>query len=109
MADPGFVTGSLNLSARLQDEQKIYIPFLGEAHAQISTQPSTTSSNDSNSEQVSLNEASLSELDTLPGVGPATAQKIVDGRPYADVAELLEKKVVGASVYAEIQSLLKLQ
>jgi hypothetical protein len=37
---------------------------------------------------VNLNTASEAELEALPGIGPATAKKIVAGRPYTSVADL---------------------
>jgi hypothetical protein len=37
---------------------------------------------------VDINSASEQDLDKLPGVGPATAKKIIAGRPYTSVADL---------------------
>jgi DNA uptake protein ComE-like DNA-binding protein len=42
---------------------------------------------------IDLNTASEKELETLPGVGPATAKKIVAGRPYASAADLAKAGV----------------
>jgi DNA uptake protein ComE-like DNA-binding protein len=54
--------------------------------------------------KVDLNSASAKELEDLPGVGPATAKKIIAGRPYAAVADL-SKAGVSAKTIAEITPL----
>jgi competence protein ComEA len=43
---------------------------------------------------INLNTASLQELETLPGVTPSMARRILDGRPYADVDELVDRKIL---------------
>jgi len=53
---------------------------------------------------VDLNSASPKELEALPGVGPATAKKIVAGRPYASVADL-SKAGVSASTIEKVRGL----
>jgi len=67
----GFITGSekerLNLAALIIDGEQIDVPGL-------------SSSNHINAGRVNINTASVSELDALPGIGPSTAQAIVDYR-----------------------------
>lgn len=50
------------------------------------------------SDKVDLNSASLKSLEELPGVGPATAKKIVAGRPYATIADLAKAGVPAATI-----------
>lgn len=53
---------------------------------------------------VDLNTASEKELEALPGVGPATAKKIVAGRPYGSVSDL-SKAGVSANTIEKISSM----
>ena len=69
----------VNLAARLHDEEKIYIPKVGEVGDNMTTLVSSPSSSGPAS-KININSADLSELTKIPGVGEKTAQKILDYR-----------------------------
>lgn len=57
-------------------------------------------------QKVSINSASVEELDTLPGVGPAIAERIVAYRStksFSSIEEIMEVKGIGEKMFAKIK------
>lgn len=117
-----FVAQQVNRARKLQDQEKIYIPFEDDVvckHKQLAEDPSGVNEDTSDAGAsddkdlqdndlqkamcVSLNKASKDELETLSGVGPSTAQKIVDGRPYTKLEDLLNVSGIGDATYARLE------
>lgn len=98
-ADKLWVSKNLNLALKISDGAKIYIPF----EVEKTSGSAGASSTGGGSGAININSASEKELDALPGVGAATAQKIIDSRPYQTLEELVSKKAVTNSVFEKIK------
>jgi len=102
---------SLNLAELLEDGVKVHVPARGEQVAAPGSAPSQVPSAVDPSGAgglINLNTATTEELDTLPGIGPVTAGKIIAARettPFASVDELLAREVVGSSTFEKIRAL----
>ncbi len=101
-ADRDWVAKYLNLAQKAIDGTKIYIPNKTEAKVTVS-QGSTLGVATAGNELININTASSFELDSLPGVGEVTVQKIISGRPYQKTDELLTKKIVNKSTFEKIK------
>jgi competence protein ComEA len=55
-------------------------------------------------DQIDINSATKDQLMTLPGIGDATAQKIIEGRPYKMKTQLKSRNIVPAAMYDKISS-----
>lgn len=108
-ADRIWFEKTINRAAKLSDGQKIYIPRVDEQSKILSASNSIVDQSASSGfiaktgDLVNINESSLSELDTLSGIGPVYAQKIIDHRPYSDIGELVSEKVLPQSTYEKIK------
>ena len=51
---------------------------------------------------IDINSATKQELMTIPGIGDAYSQKIIEGRPYRAKNELVQKKIIPQATYDKI-------
>ena len=104
----GANTAAVNLAAKLADGQQVVVPERAvvacaagsaEAAPSGSAPPAASGAPDSSSAPVSLGAATLEQLDGLPGIGPATAQKILDWRTqnggFSSVDDLAQVPGIG--------------
>jgi competence protein ComEA len=111
-ATPDAQTDAVNLAAPLHDGDRVYLPRVTDptvaVPAGVTPAPgaSAGSGAPASSGPVDLNSATVEQLDALPGVGPATAQAIVDHRdrngPFASVDQLGDVRGIGP---AKLESL----
>jgi len=111
----------VNLAASLVDAAQVFIPRIGSTprvtlprpHAGINLpiadgRGSAGGGATSAAGIVDINSATLFDLDALPGVGPSTAQAIIDYRvangPYASVDDLLNVRGIGPSKLAAMRT-----
>lgn len=97
---------ALNLSIVLMDQDVIYVPDITEEY------PVVTSSHDptSTSGLIDINRATIDQLETLPGIGPSTAQKIIDYRTqngfFEAIEDIMNVSGIGESTFDNIKDLI---
>jgi competence protein ComEA len=98
---PDAVQSSVNLARNLSDGEQVIIASEDQFQSASGT-----------GGLVSLNRASVEDLDTLPGVGPALAARIIEYREsvgsFSDVRELREVSGIGEKMFAKIKDLVTL-
>jgi competence protein ComEA len=100
---------AVNLAAPLADGAQVLVPRRGEAATAGAGVPSPGSAAASPAGPLRLNTATLEQLDALPGVGPVTAQRIVQYReaygPFSSVDELDAVPGIGPARLEQLREL----
>ena len=108
-ADREWVSKTINLAEVVKDGGKIYLPVYKETPSQIESKGVSLGGQGVTlgitSKKININTASLSELDSLVGIGEVRARTIMDNRPYSDTNDLVTKAKIPQSVYEKIKDL----
>ncbi len=113
-------TTSVNLAAKLEDGEQINIPAgsglasggipssSSNAPFLVLTTPTVPAGN-----LININTATSTQLDTLPGIGPTTAQKIIDYRtqhgPFQNIEDIMDVPGIGPATFDNIKTLISVQ
>ena len=117
---------NINLATVLEDGMKVHIPTVEETRANneniessekfvnsqvtTATQIPDTSSNTKKQGKININTATQGELDTLPGIGPSIATKIIEYRKengkFKSIEEIKEVSGIGDAKYEKIKELI---
>jgi competence protein ComEA len=104
---PGVDLSQLNLARKVADGEQVAVGVSGAAGPVGPT--GTGAASGAAAAPIDLNTATLQQLDTLPGVGPVLAQRIVDWRSehgrFDSVDQLQEVSGIGPSRLADLRSL----
>lgn len=101
----------INLAKKLVDEEKIYIPKIGE---EVSNDISSLSesSREVDNGKININTCSKAELVSLPGIGDALADRIIEYReknPFKKIEDIKNVSGIGEKKFEAIEDLIRVQ
>jgi len=96
----------INLALPVADGQHVYVPRLGEEDPPVQP-PSDQRAGEG---KININTADVAALDSLPGIGPALAQRIIDYRqehgPFARLEDIMEVSGIGPGTFEKLRDLI---
>lgn len=107
-ADLDRISQTINRAAIIVDGGKLYFPKQSDTPTSHNISPPNIPNSPNIPNLISVNTASQSDLEALPGIGPVTATKIINARPYQTLEELVKKKAVSQSLLNKLKDQLGL-
>lgn len=102
----------INLAMKIEDEKHYIIPKIGE-NIETSNDDNNLDAKDEEDNLVNINEADIKELDSLPGVGEATATKIINHRKengkFKAIEEIKNVNGIGDKKYENIKDMITIK
>lgn len=101
---------NINLASILEDGVKIYIPTIEENEEEVNNAKNEYNYNDN---YININTATQTELESLPGIGPSTALKIINYRKengkFSNIEDIKKVSGIGESKFNSIKDLIKVK
>jgi len=99
----------INLARALDDGEQLDIPYVAGAEPVV-LEPAATQAPSNDLNLININTASQSELESLPGIGPTTARKIIEYRtangPFVNKEDIVNVSGIGPGTYERIKDLI---
>lgn len=100
---------SVNLALRLEDEMMIRVPSIDDNNIDYNSRILGISGTEQE-EKININNASLDDLQTLPNIGPKTAEKIIQFREeekFETIEDIMNVNGIGEKTFEEIKEMIR--
>lgn len=108
---------AINQAARLTDGEKISVPIIGEPRIENPIIPAPERSSPlaetMTNQIININSATAEDLDSLPGIGPALAERIISYResrgPFKKIEEIMDVSGIGEEKFEQMKTLITVE